>query len=64
MAKQAKFKVFAYETEQGKVGTINAPASKVAEKTAMINASHWIKMQRNINLDELGDKVIKIVGVK
>jgi len=64
MAKQAKFKVFAYETEQGKVGTINAPASKVTEKTALMYASHWILKQINMDLDELGDKVLKIVGVK
>ena len=63
MAKQAKFRVFGYETEQGKVGTIKAP-SKITEKYAKVCASHWIKVQRCIDLETLGDKVVKIVGIK
>lgn len=64
MAKQAKFRVFAYATEQGEVGVIKAPAGKVTEKTALLYAPHWILKQHNIDLDELGDKVVKIVGHK
>ena len=64
MAKQAKFRVFEYTTQNGVVGEIKAPASKVTEKTALAYSPHWIKVQRGIDLETLGDKVVKIVGIK
>lgn len=63
MAKQAKFRVFAYETEQGLVGTIKAP-SKITEGYAKECAPHWIKVQRGLDLETSGDKLTKIVGIK